>query len=247
MKIFKFIIAISFFAILSLQAEESPYKFEGVLGSPSTTINNMNGYVGAFIPYNPIIVEIGAYEGAGTVILAGAYPYAKIFAFEPNPKAYSILEKNVSSLKNVIPVNLAINTSYGTAKLYIGLDEEDSQASLLLPSRSHSSENQEIDVPCVMLDDWCKQNGIKRIDFLRLDTGGFECQILKSSPETLKTALTIVTKTYFHKPKKSIINYFFLKRFLERNDFELLSHWYLEGQGGEALFIRKCMYDSIFR
>jgi hypothetical protein len=29
--------------------------------------------------------------------------------------------------------------------------------------------------------------------------------------------------------------------------FELLSHWYEEGLRGEATFVRKVLYDSLFR
>jgi tRNA G46 methylase TrmB len=86
--------------------------------NPVTDLNNMNAYAKAFTPYNPIIVEIGAYEGEGTITLAQSYPYGKIFAFEPNPRGYSLLVETTQSLKNVSAINLAINTSNGAARLW---------------------------------------------------------------------------------------------------------------------------------
>jgi len=226
-------------------AEHSPYKFEGILGAPVSVIANMNSHAKSFIPYNPTIVEIGAFEGTGTLDLARSYPYGKIYAFEPNPRAYSVLEQKLRSAKNVQLVNCAVADSNGTAILHVSSRNNDAQASLL--PLKNSFRKGRVTVQCVQLDDWCKQNGVDHIDFLRLDAGGFEYQILKSSPKILKKVSTIVTRTHFHKLRTINVPYFMLKYFLEMNGFELLSHWYEEGETGEATFVRKCMYDSIFR
>lgn len=250
MKSVRFFLIIACMVVLGLQAENSSFKFEGVLGSPVEVINNMNTYVPAFVPYNPIIVEVGAYEGKGTAGLSSSFPYGKIFAFEPNPSAYAKLQEKIQSLKNVSAVNLAVSTSNGIVKMYMDMEGNDSQYSLLPLSKPPERilyKDAEIEVPSITLEEWCKQNSISHIEFLRLDAGGFEFQILRSSPEILKTVLVIVTKTYFHKPRKSISSYYILKRFLETNGFELLAHWYQEGQEGEATFVRKYMYDSLFR
>jgi FkbM family methyltransferase len=242
-----FILLALFATVLDTQTEASLFLFEGVLGTPVKNIRNMNSNVRAFLPYNPVIVEIGAYEGEGTQDLAQTYPYGKIFAFEPHPKAYSLLAENMQFFKNVLTINLAVNTFNGTASLW----RNGPCASLL------HLKNQEprIDIPCVVLDDWCKHHGITHIDFLRLDVGGLEWQILQSSPEILKTVLAIVTKTHmcpfsgFRHPrlsKGSILSYPVLKKLLENQGFTLLSHWYQEGKEGEATFVRKYMYDSIF-
>lgn len=234
-----FIVLLLFTSILDVQAKNSSFKFEGILGTPVKNIHNMNSNAAAFLPYNPVIVEIGAFEGAGTLGLAQTYPYGKIFAFEPHPKAYSLLAKNMQFLKNVSTINLAVNIFNGTAILW----GNGQRASLL----HLANKEPRIGIPCVVLDDWCKHNGITHVDFLRLDAGGFEWQILQSSPEILKTVLVIVIKTHMSPPKRSILAYPFLKKLLESQEFELLSHWYQEGKEGEATFVRKYLYDSIFK
>lgn len=220
-------------------AEESPFKFEGILGSPVTNIDNMNSYAKSFIPYNPIIVEIGAYEGKGTLNLAQTYPYGRIYAFEPNPNAYNVLLENTQSFKNVSVLNMAVNTFNGYAALW-GNDRKAS----LLPLQKKTTY---IDVPCVSLDHWCEENLIQHIDFLRLDAGGLEWQILQSSPIILDTVLVIVTKTHMYPSRQSILSFTLLRRLLENEGFELIAHWYEEGNEGEATFIRKYIYDSLFR
>ncbi|MGL5262975.1 MAG: FkbM family methyltransferase [Candidatus Rhabdochlamydia sp.] len=242
-----FILLALFATVLDAQTEASLFMFEGVFGTPVKNIRNMNANATMFLPYNPVIVEVGAYEGEGTQNLAQTFPYGKIFAFEPHPKAYSLLAENMQFFKNVLAINLAVNTFNGTANLW-----RDGPSASLLHLRNQEPK---IDIPCVVLDDWCKHHGITHIDFLRLDVGGLEWQILQSSPEILKTVLVIVTKTHmcpFSKFKQSrlsrgpILSYSMLKNFLENQGFTLLSHWYQEGREGEATFVRKRMYDSIF-
>lgn len=221
----------------NLLAENPVFKFEGILGSHCENINNMNYLAQAFIPYNPVIVEIGAYEGNGTFHLAKNYPYGTIFAFEPHPKAYSYLAKNLQSLKNVHLLNFAVHTFNGSANFW----GDDARASLLNLENSEGGVN----VPCVVLDEWCKDNDVNHIDFLRLDAGGLEWQIVHSSPNILKTVIVLSTKTHLSS-SGPIISYGLLKLLLENLEFVLLAHWYEEGKEGEAIFVRKHMYDSIF-
>ena len=54
-------------------------------------------------------------------------------------------------------------------------------------------------------------------------------------------------KTNFSPFRMGTTQYADLKNFLEQQGFELLSHWYREGIQGEATFVRKHLYDSLFR
>src|SRR5205085_1876227 len=111
----KFTIITSYFLFLFLllsQIESHPpeYKFEGLLGSPSEIIENRNDFAPSFLPYNPTVIEIGSYEGEGTIQLAEKYPYGKIYCFEPNPRAFAVLQERIKKYDNVTPINQAINT-----------------------------------------------------------------------------------------------------------------------------------------
>lgn len=224
----------------NVYAIDPSFKFEGVCGCPVENINNMNHNAQAFLPYNPVILEIGAYKGAGTINLAETYPYGKIFAFEPQPAPYSALSKALSFYENVTTVNLAINVFNGIVNLW----GKGATASLL---NTKSRANSKICVNCVKLDDWCYQNNIDRVDFVRLDVGGLEKQILESSPKIFEKIIVISTKTYLNPKDKSAIPYIFLKNWLNARGFQLLSHWYKEKEEGEAIFVRQYMYDSIFK
>ena len=220
---------------VSLKSKNPNFKFEGILGN---RCENINSLAMEFIPYNPVIVEIGAYEGKITKTLAKTYPYGRIFSFEPQSNAYSQLVENMKLLPNVSTINLAVNTFNGQARL----SGSGKKASLL----SMKNKRKGVNVPCVVLDDWCESNGIGSIDFLCVGVGGLEWQICHSSPRILKTISVIVIKTHVEPSNRSIVSSKSLKRKLESLGFKLLSHRYEEGKEGEAIFIRKCMYDSIF-
>lgn len=229
-------------------AHESSFGFEGLLGEPVSTIENLNQNAQAFLPYNPTIVEVGAHEGAGTAVLARAYPYARIYACEPNPRAFAVLDERVRDLPQVVAVNLAFASATGEATLYVGSADDDRYASLLPSGRGSpgSRERGGARVSTTTIDDWCTQQGLARVEFLRLDAGGFELQILQRSRRVLESTLVVVTKTYREPPSPGVISYPILRLFLEIAGFALLSHWYAEGGQGEATFIRKVFYDSVF-
>jgi hypothetical protein len=102
-----------------------------------------------------------------------------------------------------------------------------------------------VGVSCVILDDWCKKNNVDHIDFMWLDLEGLELQILQSSPLILNTVKVIYTETNFYEFRKNMTQYGALKEFLNSSGFRLLSHWYAQAHQGNAIFVRKEIYESI--
>lgn len=239
----RYLLAVYLLLFSNLFSEQLPFRFEGILGSQVNVINNMNSYAVAFLPYNPIIVEIGANTGQGTVGLAKQFKYGRIYAFEPRPEAFILLQKNLSTFPNTTPINLAISDLNGMVSLNIPSHDR-TQASVLM---NDNEDEETISIHSFVLDEWCQLNGIPKVDFIRLDVNGMEFKILQSSPTIVSNAIVIITKTYFHKPRNAVVHYKYLKKFLEYQGFELLSHWYQEGAEGEATFVRKEIYDALFR
>lgn len=244
---------ILFVAICRVYSEEAVLRFDGILGTVTDKISNLTINAAFFMPYNPTILEIGGYKGQNTVALANAYPKGRIISFEPNPKAFNQLLATVQNCKNVSAYNLALNTYNGYAKLNInhGIycnDESLEGLSSLLNEdpRYPYFRGPQIDVPCVILDDWCLQNGIERVHFIQLDCEGYELQILKSSPWILQDVLVICTKTHFFPFRQGTSQYAELEAYLDSCGFKMLSHWYREGLQGEATFIRKYIYSALF-
>jgi hypothetical protein len=120
-------------------------------------------------------------------------------------------------------------------------------SSILPPSESMiiNYQGPKIQVPCFTLDDWCQKNNQDKIDFMWLDLEGYELQVLKSSPQILRTVKAIYAETNFYEFRKGMTLYEDLRFFLENNGFQLLSHGYYKGYQGNAIFVRKDMFDEI--
>jgi FkbM family methyltransferase len=202
-----------------------------------------------FLPYNPLIVEIGAYCGAEALQAARVWPRGKVIAFEPNLRAYGAMQSAIAEAKmdHIFAYPLAIGNANGFAKLHICRASEE-KSSLLPPSDDMAIPLQgpEVEVPCVILDDWCQKNNIQEIDILKLSVEGFELQLLESSPNILKNVKLIVLQSFFYPYRKQMTNYFYLKDFLAKAHFLPLAHWYIPGGQGNAVYVSQEMFDAYF-
>lgn len=210
-----------------------------------------------FLPFNPIIVEAGAYRGDQVLYAAKVWPqYQRIIAFEPNDRARGHLEMKVAEaqLERVNISSAALSSYTGSATLYVsygphGNDYSYERDSSLLPpldaakSYFQGVENQ---VPCVVLDDWCQNNHVDHIDILRLELEGIEIQVLQSSPNILKNTKIIIVSTFFNLDRKDMSYYFSLKGFLTEAKFVPLAHWYDPHGRGLAVYISQELFDAYF-
>ncbi|MFA6527563.1 MAG: FkbM family methyltransferase [Candidatus Babeliales bacterium] len=206
--------------------------------------------VSRFIPNDPVIFEAGGHYGEDTIRFTEKWPLSKVISFEPNPDAFKKLQDAVckrSSQGVIQAYNLAVNNYNGTATLNVcygttGDNPLFEGASSLLeasPQMAIHYQGPKVEVPCVILDDWCKKNNIEQIDFMWLDLEGLELQVLKSSPSILTTVKAIYTETNMYDFRKGMTKYKELRSFLEASGFTMLSHWYFEGLQGNAIFIKK--------
>ena len=234
------------------QQDPYPYRFEGIFEEYGS---NRLALIAKFLPFNCVVLEAGAHYGTDTINFVKQWPAGKILCFEPNPNAFTKLCENTKQFNNVQRYNLALGDHNGMSTFHVcygtgGKSPEFEGASSLLPPSPAMEihyQGPTIEVPCVILDEWCKQNKIDHIDFMWLDLEGFELQALKNSPQILSTVKVIYTETNFFPFRVGTTQYQTLKRFLEQSGFQLLSHWYREGLQGDAIFVKKEIYEAVFR
>ncbi len=242
-----------FLSTLSLlTAEQYPMRFEGFF--PEFEKKPLD-LIAKFLPENPIIFEAGAHYGTDTLNFAKRWPKATIISFEPNPHAFQIFSETTKDLTHVLKNNLAVNNYNGTAILHVchGSTGDnpiyEGASSLLEPSEWMQIHYQgpKVEVPCVILDDWCKENGFDHIDFMWLDLEGLEHQVLQSSPHILSRVKVIFTETNFLEFRKGMSQFKSLREFLTNSGFTLFSHWYAEGMQGNAIFVKKEVFPLGFK
>lgn len=199
------------------------------------------------LPYNPIIVDVGAYHGTDACRALKIWPRSRVFALEPNPYAFVEMEKQIreTASSNIKTFPYAISDHSGIATLYLGDGE---LSSLLPPANEYQSQLRAVkfEVPCLTLEDWCQMNGIDHIDLLRLELEGFELQALQGTEDILKTVKIITVQSFFAPYRTHMTNYFYLKEFLYNANFVVLAHWYTQGGRGKAVYVSRELFDAYF-
>ncbi len=141
---------------------------------------------------NPIIFDVGAYDGEVSKKYDKIFPTSQIYAFEPFPESFSLLKKAVVSHGNISINNVALSSSFGKQSFFIN----GSYATNSLFATDKESENYwkkellettaEIQVNTITLDQFCERNNIPHIDILKLDVQGGEYNVLKGARNLLK-------------------------------------------------------------
>ena len=120
------------------------------------------------------VIDIGAGLGEYTLDAAHGYPNSEVYAFEPFPPSYELLQTNIkqNKLENIKSFPQAVGPERGL--LWLDLSEEEP-----LKLRSLDTANEKgIDVPAVTLADVFAQLGPEQCDLLKLDCEGAEYGIL---------------------------------------------------------------------
>ena len=196
-----------------------------------------------YLPHNPIIIDAGAHDGRTSMELSSFWPEGVVYAFEPVPELYNSLLIRINGRENIIPSRLALGESIGIQKIYISQGRGDGSSSLLKPTGhlQHFPDvtfAKETSVHVTTMDAWAQDNKISHVDLLWLDLQGMEFQVLKASPQILKTVKAILTEINFTVLYEGNALYPVFKQWRAEQGFvevykELQHHTF-----GDALFVR---------
>lgn len=127
-----------------------------------------------------VIFDVGANKGDYVKLLYSKFPHARIYAFEPVQKVYEDLKKNVPV--SVKTYNVGFSDTEGHATIHINPSKL-GLSSLYNRRLDHFnkslSDSEEISLKTISA--FCKENNIKKIDFLKLDIEGHELAALKGT------------------------------------------------------------------
>jgi FkbM family methyltransferase len=155
-------------------------------------------------------VDIGAHTGRHSIPMAKAVGHSgKVYAFEPLPKALSILEENCSSISDS-------NDDYASIRIYsTALGEEIGETSFVyvpdypefsgLEKRKYHIPDiysEEIRVSITTLDSYLDE--ITSIQFIKIDAEGGELAILRGATKIVKDYRPVIS---FELGDNSLVNY----------------------------------------
>jgi FkbM family methyltransferase len=133
-----------------------------------------------------VVFEIGANIGDYTLAFSRQCgPAGKVYAFEPSPKTFAVLRRNVelNGYRNTVLANRAVSDTEGLACLF---EDADSSGNSSLFSSAVPAGGQGIEVESTTLDTFVHSNGIGRFHLLKADAQGSEYLILSGASDCLR-------------------------------------------------------------
>jgi len=131
---------------------------------------------------DPVIVEVGANIGASLMQILAAKPEARVVCFEPSDRFRPYLLRNVrfAGAEDRVEVHPSFLGAQNEARtLYVSA----SSASASAPDRDQEKRRGEQQIVATTLD---SEMGERRVDFLKVDTDGFEFEVFRGAERTLR-------------------------------------------------------------
>jgi FkbM family methyltransferase len=164
-----------------------------------------------------VVFDVGAHVGLKTIEYDNAWPDARVFSFEPIDSTFDRLKKNTKSKK----VNI-YNFGFGSRKkkTKISLHERSNLNSLAVnKERGYGSE----EIRIKKIDNFCDEENIGKIDFLKIDTEGYGMNVIKGGKNMIENGKieSILVEVGFEENKSRHIEINNMRKFLEEKGMEL--------------------------
>lgn len=135
-----------------------------------------------------IVFDVGVNEGQHLSIFLSKSIRFKLYAFEPNDKKYKRLTERFKTNNFVINC-LGLDNIVGKKDFYkirSAFAKFEGLSSCFFRDVFNRLEYDKVTINCDTIDNYCKNNNIDKIDFLKIDTEGNELNIIKGAKELLQ-------------------------------------------------------------
>lgn len=133
-----------------------------------------------------VVLDVGAQTGCFT-LLSKFLPFSQWYAFEPIQEAADLLKGNLeaNAIQNVEVHQLAISDQAGSALLKLPIDCHWGLTTLGSTPKRFGTYNTRY-VECMDLDTFVMNKEIKKVDYIKIDTEGWELYVLRGGKEMIK-------------------------------------------------------------
>lgn len=144
----------------------------------------------ANLPANAVAVDVGANIGAFCLSMAARYPHSQVYAIEPSDFAHAKLQANLK-------LNPDLMGRVHILKAFLGAQSSPPATSEVYARwplctevgqlhRVHGGQAmQATNTPRWTLDEWAESCNLQRLDLIKIDTDGFEWDVLRGARQTL--------------------------------------------------------------
>ena len=136
-----------------------------------------------YIPEDAVIVDVGANVGFFTSTILESRPKARAYLFEPVLEHFERARARFAKNPNVTVERIALSDVNGRTTIYKPRHNPGGNSIVKVQVDKYTRENavvwdsEEVDVR--VFDDWAREHGVERVDFLKTDTEGNDYAVLK--------------------------------------------------------------------
>jgi FkbM family methyltransferase len=154
------------------------------------------------------IFDVGANVGDWSLLAHRLFPSARIFAFELSPPTFEHLRQNIRADSSMATFNFGLSDHEGKTVFY-HYPEKPGETSVI--SHSFQSGGLQLEGRLRTGDAFCAEQGIQKIDLLKIDVEGAESSVLRGLENMLAAGRISVIQ--FEYEKLNIATKFLLKDF----------------------------------
>jgi FkbM family methyltransferase len=127
--------------------------------------------------------DVGANDGNSSALAFAYFPQTRVFAFEPHPDTFERLTQRMIKHPRFHAFNVALGSKVEEATLF---EYGSSDFSSLVPNaacvvRFEREKKRVIPVSCTTIDGFCAAQRLDRIDVLKVDTEGFDSEVIRGA------------------------------------------------------------------
>ena len=182
------------------------------------------------------IIDIGAHKGETIDLFLKNFNIEKIYSFEPNKNLFNTLIKKKYNSNKVKLLNLGIGKKTGNKELNIFKDTSSSTLNdinenteyfkrkkkimtFFFPNENFLKEKQMVEI--CNLSEFINQEKIKKIDILKIDTEGYEFNIISGiSNLDFKNIKFIYFEHHYDLMIKKNYKFYDINKLLKKNNFQ---------------------------
>ncbi len=184
------------------------------------------------------IFDIGAHKGESIKFFNKYFKVNKIYSFEPSPINFQYLQKYIKSKKfnsSVILENFGLGIKSEKKILNQAIESSSStfneinydskyfkKKKNLLNFFSNKEYTSKIEVKIINLKNYLIDNKIEKIDLLKIDTEGFEFDVLSGLEEEIKKVKFVFFEHHYDDMYKKNYKYSDVSELLKKNNFKIL-------------------------
>lgn len=172
-----------------------------------------------FVPKT--VLDVGANEGQAAMYVLEAFPGVEIHCFEPVEATFTRLCRRVGP-RGGFCVQQAVGRVVGEATIHVAANSLTNSLVCKLPD----STEQRVTVTTV--DAYAAERGIGAIDLLKIDTEGFDLEVLAGGERCFAEARVkfVLIEAGFHFRGRGHVPYEHIHEHLRQRDFDLLGFYH---------------------